>query len=215
MWECGPVCRDGLEAEGEALGARRGEPRCPDTTATPAPSATGPVSIPRSPTRSSPSWRRGACPGSSLGARRRRRRRWTCRRTPRPAGAIPGSTCSCSGALSSSADSAVIVNHRAMAAAMIDSRDFLAAKKRTETEMMLPPGQKIAVTGGLDFNDNRLIWAKLDQVHAKHPDMVLIHGGSPKGAERIAARWAGHRNVPQIAFKPDWIRHRSEEHTSE
>src|SRR3546814_14844642 len=56
-------------------------------------------------------------------------------------------------------------------------------------------------------NDHRLIWAKLDQVHAKHPDMVLLHGGSPKGAERIAARWADHRNVPQIAFKPDWTKH--------
>ena len=37
--------------------------------------------------------------------------------------------------------------------------------------------------------------------------MVLLHGGSPKGAERIATRWADHRKVPQIAFKPDWTRH--------
>ena len=29
-----------------------------------------------------------------------------------------------------------------------------------------------------------------------------------KGAEeRIAARWADHRKVPQIAFKPDWTKH--------
>ncbi len=44
----------------------------------------------------------------------------------------------------------------------------------------------------------------LDQVRAKHPDMVLIHGGTPKGAERAATSWADHRNVTQIAFKPDW-----------
>ncbi len=100
-----------------------------------------------------------------------------------------------------------MVNRRAMTAAMIDSRDFLAAKKRADTQVMLPVGPKVAVTGGLDFNDHHLIWARLDQVQAKHPDMVLIHGGSPKGAERIAARWADHRNVPQIAFKPDWTRH--------
>jgi hypothetical protein len=100
-----------------------------------------------------------------------------------------------------------LVNHRALTSAMIDSRDFLAAKKRAETEVMLPPGPKVALSGGLDFNDHRLIWAKLDQVHAKHPDMVLMHGGSPKGAERIAARWADHRNVPQIAIKPDWTKH--------
>jgi hypothetical protein len=44
-----------------------------------------------------------------------------------------------------------------LTAAMIDSRDFLAAKRRAETEVMLPPGPKIALTGGLDFNDHRLI----------------------------------------------------------
>lgn len=99
------------------------------------------------------------------------------------------------------------VNHRNLTAAMIDSRDFLAAKKHADSESFLPPGPKVAFTGGLDFNDHRLIWAKLDQVHAKHPDMVLIHGGSPKGAELIAAKWANNRKVPQIAFKPDWTRH--------
>ena len=36
--------------------------------------------------------------------------------------------------------------------------------------------------------------------------MVLLHGGSPKGAERIAACWADHRKVPQVVFKPDWTR---------
>lgn len=99
------------------------------------------------------------------------------------------------------------VNHRTLTSAMIDSRDFLAAKRRADNEVLLPPGPKIAFTGGADFNDHRLIWDRLDKVHAKHPDMVLMHGGSPKGAERIAARWADHRKVPQIAFKPDWTKH--------
>lgn len=100
-----------------------------------------------------------------------------------------------------------MVNHKAMTSAMIDSRDFLNAKKRAAQEVLLPPGPKIAFTGGLDFNDHRLIWAKLDQVHAKHADMVLMHGKSPKGAEKIASRWADHRKVPQIGFAPDWTKH--------
>jgi hypothetical protein len=33
-----------------------------------------------------------------------------------------------------------------------------------------------------------LIWDRLDGVRAKHPDMILLHGGSPKGAELIAAK---------------------------
>ena len=100
-----------------------------------------------------------------------------------------------------------MVNHRNLTAAMIDSRDFLAAKRRAETEVMLPAGPKVAVTGGADFNDHRLIWAKLDQVHVKHPEMVLMHGGSPKGAELIASRWADSRKVPQVAFRPNWTKH--------
>ena len=100
-----------------------------------------------------------------------------------------------------------MVNHRALTSAMIDSRDFIAAKRRAETEVLLPAGPKIAFTGGLDFNDHNTIWDRLDKVHAKHPDMVLLHGGSPKGAERIAACWADSRKVTHIAFKPDWTRH--------
>ncbi|WP_237684999.1 DUF2493 domain-containing protein [Szabonella alba] len=100
-----------------------------------------------------------------------------------------------------------MVNHRNLTSAMIDSRDFLAAKRRAEAEVLLPAGPKVAVTGGADFNDHRLIWARLDQVQAKHPDMVLLHGGSPKGAELIASRWADNRKVPQVAFKPDWTKH--------
>ena len=100
-----------------------------------------------------------------------------------------------------------MVNHRALTSAMIDSRDFLTARRRAKTEVMLPTGPKVAFTGGLDVNDHRLIWETLDKVHAKHPDMVLLHGGSPKGAELIAAKWADTRKVPQVAFKPDWTKH--------
>ena len=101
------------------------------------------------------------------------------------------------------------VNHRALTAAVIDSRDFLAAKRRAETEVMVPPGPKVAFTGGCDCNDHQAIWAALDRVHGKHPGMVLLHGGSLKGAERIAACWADNRKVPQVAFKPDFVRHRN------
>jgi hypothetical protein len=100
-----------------------------------------------------------------------------------------------------------LVSHRTLTAAVIDSREFLAAKRRAETEPLLPAGPKIAFTGGIDFNDHAAIWDTLDKVRAKHPDMVLLHGGSPKGAERIAACWADNRKISQVVFKPDWNRH--------
>jgi hypothetical protein len=100
-----------------------------------------------------------------------------------------------------------MVNRRTLTAAMIDSRDFLAARRRADAEVLMPAGAKIAFTGGMDFNDHITIWDRLDKTRAKYPDMVLLHGGSPKGAERIAAAWADNRKVTQIAFKPDWTRH--------
>lgn len=44
-------------------------------------------------------------------------------------------------------------------------------------------------------------------MRAKHPTMVLLHGGSPKGAELIAAKWADARKVPQVSFRPNWTKH--------
>jgi hypothetical protein len=100
-----------------------------------------------------------------------------------------------------------LVSRKTLTATLIDSRDFIAARKRAETQVMLPAGPKVAFTGGADVNDHKAIWAALDRVHGKHPDMVLLHGGSPKGAELIAAKWADARKVAQVAFKPDWTRH--------
>jgi len=99
------------------------------------------------------------------------------------------------------------VSRRTLTAALIDSRDYLAAKRRTELEPLIPAGTKIAFTGGTECNDVQAVWTALDRVRAKHADMVLLHGGSPKGAEKIAACWADNRNCPQIVFKPDWTRH--------
>ncbi|MGE5515994.1 MAG: DUF2493 domain-containing protein [Bacteroidota bacterium] len=102
-----------------------------------------------------------------------------------------------------------MVNHRTLTAAIIDSRDFIAARSRADAQVLIPTGARIAFTGGLDCTDHRRIWDVLDRVRTKHPDMVLLHGGSPKGAERTAACWADARKVAQVVFKPDWTRHRN------
>ncbi len=76
------------------VGSNRGvDPRCPGTPLALGPVPAGRASTMKSPPRSSPSWRPAACPGSSHGEQRRRRRRWPCQRTPAPVGSIPGSTC--------------------------------------------------------------------------------------------------------------------------
>jgi len=100
-----------------------------------------------------------------------------------------------------------MVNHTTLTAAMIDSREFINARRRADAQVLLPKGTRIAFAGGVECNDHHHIWAVLDKVMAKHSDMVLLHGGTPRGAEKIAACWADARKVPQVVFKPDWTRH--------
>ena len=52
---------------------------------------------------------------------------------------------------------------------MIDSCDFLAAKRRSETEPLLPTGTRIAFTSGPAYQDHNRIWAVLEKVLAKYP----------------------------------------------
>jgi len=65
------------------------------------------------------------------------------------------------------------VNHRAMTAAVIDSRDFINvkrrinAKRRAETEVYLPEGERILFTGGVDYQDHVRIRAALDKAKAR------------------------------------------------
>lgn len=99
-----------------------------------------------------------------------------------------------------------MVNRKKQTAAIIDSRDYIAAKKLQESGVMVPPGTRIAFTGGaenLPGNTTARIWAILDRALARHPDMVLLHGNAP-GADKIASLWANARKVSQIAFEPDW-----------
>ena len=96
--------------------------------------------------------------------------------------------------------------HRTMTASMIDSRDFLDARLREKAAALLPEGTRIAFAGGSD-GDHNAIWDALDKAKARYPDMILLHGATPTGAERAAACWADSRGVAQVAFRPDWNRH--------
>ena len=100
------------------------------------------------------------------------------------------------------------IRHQAMTAAIIDSRDFMDRRLREKAKALIPEGTRIAFSGGPTCNDHRHIWSALDKVHARHADMILLHGATPTGAERAAACWADARKVPQVAFRPDWNRDR-------
>ena len=92
-------------------------------------------------------------------------------------------------------------------AAMIDARDYMRAVKERKTEALAPEGSRIIIAGGQDFEDHAAIYAALDKARDRVGDMVLLHGGSKKGCDHIAALWAKARGVPQVAFRPDFKTH--------
>jgi hypothetical protein len=104
--------------------------------------------------------------------------------------------------------SGAMVNNKALTSAVLDSRKLIEKRRYQTTRVLDPDGIRIAFTGGADFNDHQRIYAVLDKVHAQLPNMILMHGATPTGAERIAACWARDRNVPQDPYRPDWNRHK-------
>ena len=100
-----------------------------------------------------------------------------------------------------------MVNHRTLTSAMIDSRDFLAAKRRAETEVLLPTGPKIAFTGGPDFNDHRADLGPARQGPRQAPRHGAAAWRLAEGRRAHRRQMGDNRKVPQIAFKPDWTKH--------
>lgn len=100
-----------------------------------------------------------------------------------------------------------MINRKALTSAVIDSRRRIDERAWQDARVLNPDGIRIAVSGGPAFNDHRLIYDTLDKALAQHKAMILLHGATPTGAERIAAAWARDRDVPQKPFKPDWDKH--------
>jgi hypothetical protein len=103
-------------------------------------------------------------------------------------------------------------NHSAMlTSALVEGRDFLRARAEAKRRAAMPEGTPVVFAGGrtrhptdedaLTFANN--VWATLDKVRDRVPDMVLVHGGDTKGVDRLASSWAERRQVPQVSFSLD------------
>ena len=103
-------------------------------------------------------------------------------------------------------------NHSAMlTSALVEGREFVRARSEAKRRAAMPEGTPVIFAGGrtrhpneqdaLTFANN--VWATLDKVHDRVPDMVLVHGGDTKGVDRLASSWAERRNIPQISFSLD------------
>ena len=104
------------------------------------------------------------------------------------------------------------LNHsRTLTSAVVDGRDFLRARSETRRLAATPEGTPVIFAGGrLSFATDEEaksfaanVWDTLDKVRDRVADLVLVHGGDAKGADRLAAAWAERRKVPQVAFGLD------------
>ncbi|MBA4757599.1 MULTISPECIES: DUF2493 domain-containing protein [Sphingomonadales] len=101
-----------------------------------------------------------------------------------------------------------MVNHKALTSAVLDSRKHVEKRGYQKQRLLDPEGVRIVFTCGADYNDHQRIYKVLDKVHQQLPTMILRHGATSTGGERIAACWARDRNVPQDPYRPDWNRHK-------
>ena len=88
-------------------------------------------------------------------------------------------------------------------ASMIDARDYLAARARTRREQHAPEGPVVAFSGGSNWSDHEMLWARLDQIKRRIPEMILATTAQMKGCDAIAAAWAAARDVKVIQFRLD------------
>lgn len=60
---------------------------------------------------------------------------------------------------------------------------------------------KVLVCGGRGYDDQQTVFAALDEYAAGAT--LIIAGGAP-GADTLAVRWAGSRNIPSTVFPARW-----------
>ncbi|GLT01046.1 hypothetical protein GCM10007897_24370 [Sphingobium jiangsuense] len=89
---------------------------------------------------------------------------------------------------------------RITTASQISALDFLRARSEKRREAHDPQGPVVVISGPGDWHDWRLIFAKLDEIKARVPHMVLVTTGQRTGVDAIAAAWAEANGAPCIAF---------------
>lgn len=69
--------------------------------------------------------------------------------------------------------------------------------------MELDEAVSVIVTGGRDYADRDYVFATMDAVKKKYPNLTLYHGGCT-GADTLAHEWALSREVMIIVMPAEW-----------
>ncbi|WBX84449.1 DUF2493 domain-containing protein [Sphingosinicella microcystinivorans] len=85
-------------------------------------------------------------------------------------------------------------------ASQIRAADFLRARAMEWSDRHNPKGPVVVVSGPAVWHDWLLIYNRLDEIHARIPNMVLFTTGQDTGVDLSAAAWAESRRVPHVGF---------------
>lgn len=98
-----------------------------------------------------------------------------------------------------------------LTSAVLDARDFLRLRTERRRSAHTFEGTPVVFAGGRSafatieaaksFAES--VWTTLDKVRDRVPDMILVHGGDGKGADRLAASWAERHQIQQLVFSLD------------
>lgn len=72
---------------------------------------------------------------------------------------------------------------------------------------MTPPPFRALVTGSRTWTDIPALASWLAGLWQIHPDLLVVHGDCPSGADAIADFWAWRFNVPVEAHPAGWRQH--------
>lgn len=87
-----------------------------------------------------------------------------------------------------------------LTASQIDGLDYLKAREAERNEKHYPKRPAVLISGGADWDDAELLYARLDMIRVRIPHMILFTGKRHKGAEQIGACWAADRGIPIVGF---------------
>lgn len=85
-------------------------------------------------------------------------------------------------------------------ASVIAAADFLKGRAEARRQRVAPEGPVVVFSGGQAWHDHAQLYARLDEIRARIPHMVLATTAQNKGCDAIAAAWAAARGVPLVAF---------------
>ena len=92
---------------------------------------------------------------------------------------------------------------RNLTSASVEALTTVERLEQRRHEARLPDGVPIVVTALQQGVDRDTVFAQLDRVHAKKPDMYIAHGNAP-GVLQDVSDWAVSRKVEQVHFNLDY-----------